>query len=74
MPCLQLRTLIAVNIGILDYHCPSIRGRELLCLASRLSEATVVLDLVVRARSTRHAQHMACEKVLRAAEVNVRGV
>lgn len=69
-----LRTLVTVDEGILDYHRPAISSCELLCLSSSLSEAASVLDLVVWAHSARHAQDMACEEVLGAAEVNVERV
>jgi hypothetical protein len=69
-----VRTFIAVYEGILDNHRPPVRGCELLGLPPGLPEAPCVLDLVVGAHAAWHAQHMAGEEVLGAAEVGVRGV
>jgi hypothetical protein len=54
-----LRTLVAVDECILDYHRPSICCRELLCLPPRLPECTGVLDMIVGAHATRYTQYMA---------------
>ena len=69
-----MRTLVAVNECVLDYHRATVRGCELLRLSPRLPEAAAVLDMVVGAHAARHAQHMAREEVFGAAEVNVRGI
>ncbi len=71
---IRLRTFIAVDESILDYHRPTICGCELLRLSPRLPETTRVLDVIVRPHSARYAQHMACKEVFGTAEVDVRGV
>lgn len=71
---MRLRTLVAVDEGILDNHRPAVCRRELLGLAPRLAEAACVLDVVVGANPARHAQHMARKKVVGSAEVGVRRV
>jgi hypothetical protein len=76
IPChdTSLRTFVAVDESILNYHRPAICSRKLLRLSPRLPETTRVLDMIVGSHSTRYAQHMASKEVFRAAEVDVRGV
>jgi hypothetical protein len=69
-----LRTFIAVDESIFDYHRPTVCGRKLLRLPPRFPETPRVLDMIVRPHSTRYAQHMACKEVFGTAEVDVRSI
>jgi hypothetical protein len=50
-----LRTFIAVDESIFDYHRPTVCGRKLLRLPPRFPETPRVLDMIVRPHSTRYA-------------------
>jgi len=69
-----MRTFVAIDEGILDYHRPAICSGKLLRLPPRFPETTRVLGMIVRPHSAGYAQHMACEEVFGTAEVDVRDV
>lgn len=68
-----LRTLVAVDEGVLDDYGAAVGSGELLGLAARLAEAGGIPDVVVGADAAGDAQDMAGEELFGAAEVGVGG-
>ena len=68
-------TFIRVDKIILDNYGPAIEGCVLLCLSSGLTKRSgSILRRPGRRDTSRHAEHMAGEKLLRTCKVGVKNV